>query len=133
MIDQNESADLHETLIRFLGGEAFDARGQTASLSISLPVIEPHPVIEHSGALFVVTATFAFGFRSLVHQAIEERGGLIGSSSKKKTRYLVIGELGSRDWINSNAGTKILKAVSLRDEGHPIAIVSEPHWARHVG
>lgn len=81
----------------------------------------------------MVTGTFAFGPRAPAHQAIEERGGLIDSSPTKKTRYLVIGELGSRDWINSNAGTKILKAVSLRDEGHPIAIVSEPHWARHVG
>lgn len=133
VIDQDESADLHETLIRFVGGEAFDTRGETASLSTSLPVIEPQPVIKHSGALFVVTGTFAFGPRAQVHKAIEERGGLIGSSPTKKTRYLVIGELGSRDWINSNAGTKILKAVGLRDDGHPIAIVSEPHWARHVG
>ena len=132
VIDEDESADLHETLARFVGGEVFDERAETASLSTSLPLTDPPPVIEHSGALFVVTGTFAFGPRALVHKAIEERGGLIGSSPTKKTRYLVIGELGSRDWINSNAGTKILKAVGLRDEGHPIAIVSEPHWARHV-
>lgn len=132
VIDDEESADLHDTLIRFVGGEAFDAKGQTASLATSLPVTEPQPTISHTGAVFVVTGTFAFGTRSAVHEAIEQRGGLIGGSPSRKTNYLVIGELGSRDWINSNAGTKILKAVSLRDAGHPIAIVSEPHWVSHV-
>lgn len=132
VIDEDESADLHDTLIRFVGGEAYDAKGQTASRSTSLPVTEPQPAISHTGAVFVVTGTFAFGTRSVVHQAIEQRGGLIGASLSKKTNYLVIGELGSRDWLNSNAGTKILKAVSLRDAGHPIAIVTEPHWTTHV-
>ncbi|WP_164087195.1 BRCT domain-containing protein [Stenotrophomonas maltophilia] len=132
VIDADESADLHDTLVRFVGGEAFDVEAQTASLSTSLPVTEPQPAIHHEGAVFVVTGTFRFGKRSAVHQAIEQLGGVIGANPNRKTSYLVIGELGSRDWLSSNAGTKILKAVSLREAGHPIAIVSEPHWASHI-
>ncbi|MCG8275379.1 BRCT domain-containing protein [Stenotrophomonas sp. NLF4-10] len=132
VIDSDESADLHDTLIRFVGGETFDQRAETASLSTSLPITEPQPRIEHSGAIFVVTGTFAYGPRSRVQAEIEQRGGAIGASPSKKTGYLVIGELGSRDWINSNAGTKIIKAVELRGAGHPIAIVSEQHWTAHL-
>jgi hypothetical protein len=36
----------------------------------------------------------------------------------------VIGDLGSHDWINSNGGRKIEKAVALRSEGHPVAIIA---------
>lgn len=131
-VDEDESADLHDTLVRFVGGEAFDAKAQTASRSTTLPVDDPEPLVEFTGAVFVVTGTFVHGERARVHAAIEERGGLSGSSPSKKTRYLVIGELGSRDWINSNAGRKIEKAVSLRSEGHPVAIITEGHWSRHL-
>lgn len=127
-IDQDESADLHDTLGRFVGGEAFDAVAQTASLSTALPIDDPCPDIVYPDSIFVVTGTFSFGKRSAVTAEIEKRGGSLIAAPAQKTRYLVIGELGSRDWINSNAGTKILKAVGLRDAGHPISIVAEAHW-----
>ena len=131
-IDEDESADLQDTLVRFVGGEAFDAKAQTASRSTTLPVDDPEPHVEFTGAVFVVTGTFVHGERALVHAAIEQRGGLSSASPSKKTRYLVIGELGSRDWINSNAGRKIEKAIALRSEGHLVAIITEEHWSRHL-
>jgi NAD-dependent DNA ligase len=131
-IDPDESADLHDTLVRFVGGEALDDAGETASMSTTLPIDQPEPEISFTGAIFVVTGTFLHGQRTLVHQAIETRGGLTSGTPAKSTRYLVIGELGSRDWINSNAGRKIEKAVQLRDAGHPIAIITEAHWGRSL-
>lgn len=127
-ISSDESADLQETLSRFVGGETFDIAGETASLSTSLPLCRPEPVIIFESSVFVVTGTFSFGKRKRVEEEIEVRRGLLASAPSRKTRYLVIGELGSRDWLSSNAGTKIQKAVELRDEGHPLAIVSEKHW-----
>lgn len=56
-----------------------------------------------------------------------QRGGAIASVSKKLD-YLVIGEIGSRDWIHSTHGRKIEKAVELRNGGARLAIVSERHW-----
>lgn len=128
-IDDDESADLHDTLTRFVGGEAFNERGQTVSLSTALPIDDPMPPLVFEGSIFVVTGTFAFGKRSQVVAEIEGRGGQLIGAPAKKANYLVIGELGSRDWINSNAGTKILKAVQLKESGSPLAIVSEAHWA----
>ena len=133
VIDQDESADLHDTLIRFVGGEAFDEVAQTASLSTSLPLDDPEPVLVYPGTIFVVTGTFSFGARKLVTKEIESRGGELGNAPSRKTKFLVVGELGSRDWLNSNAGTKIQKAVELRGDGHPLAIVSEAHWVRSLG
>lgn len=132
VIDQDESADLHDTLIRFVGGEAFNEVAQTASLSTALPIDDPEPAIIYPGSIFVVTGTFSFGARKLVVKEIEGRGGELGSAPSRKTRFLIVGELGSRDWINSNAGTKIQKAVELRGDGHQLAIVSEAHWARSL-
>ena len=131
-IDEDESADLQDTLVRFVGGEAFDPKAQTASRSTTLPVDDPEPHVEFTGAVFVVTGTFVHGERTRVHAAIEQRGGLSSASLSRKTRYLVIGELGSRDWINSNAGRKIEKAVALRSEGHPVSIITEEHWSRQL-
>lgn len=133
VIDQDESADLHDTLIRFVGGEAFDDVAQTASLSTSLPIDDPEPVLVYPDSIFVVTGTFSFGARKLVTKEIESRGGELGTAPSRKTKFLVVGELGSRDWLNSNAGTKIQKAVELRGNGHPLAIVSEAHWVRSLG
>lgn len=131
-IDEDESADLHDTLVRFVGGEAFDPNAQTVSRATTLPVDDPEPHIEFTGSVFVVTGTFVHGERAQVQAEIQKRGGLSSASPSKKTRYLVIGELGSRDWINSNAGRKIEKAVALRSEGHQVAIVTEQHWSRHL-
>ena len=59
---------------------------------------------------------------------IEERGGSIKDSCSKKTHYLVIGTFGSEEWLHSTHGTKIIRAVKLKQTGIPIAIVSEKHW-----
>lgn len=132
VIDDDESADLHDTLIRFVGGEAFDAGAEVSARSSLLPVDVPEPGIVHVDMSFVVTGTFSFGARSLVIDEIQRLGGRVAGSPSRKTNFVVIGELGSRDWINSNAGRKILTAVELRDAGHPIAIVSERHWLEHL-
>lgn len=132
VIDDDESSDLHDTLVRFVGGETCDDNAQAASLSSLLPVNQPEPVIVHADQSFVVTGTFSFGARAKVSETIERLGGRLAGSPSRRTHYLIIGDLGSRDWINSNAGRKILTAVALRDEGHPIAIVSERHWTQHL-
>jgi NAD-dependent DNA ligase len=131
-IDADESADLHDTLIRFVGGEAYDTEAQTASMSTTLPVDDPCPSIFYPDHTFVVTGTFSYGARAVVHAEIGSRGGLVSSSPSKKTNFLVIGDLGSRDWINSNAGRKIEKAIELRDGGYPLAIVAESHWVQSL-
>jgi hypothetical protein len=42
---------------------------------------------------------------------------------------LVIDELRSRAWKHTSFGRKIQKAVELRADGRPLAILAEEHWA----
>ena len=46
----------------------------------------------------------------------------------KKLNFLVVGSIGNDQWLHSSYGTKIKKALELREAGAPIAIVSEDHW-----
>ncbi|MNF12093.1 hypothetical protein D3C80_2134780 [compost metagenome] len=50
----------------------------------------------------------------------------------KKIHYLVVGAIGNEQWLHSTYGTKIKKAVELREAGAPLAIVSEEHWQQAV-
>lgn len=131
-IEADESADLHDTLGRLLGDKTDDAAGQPVSHSTPLPFDEPEPEIYFPDCTFVVAGTFSYGSRASVHAAIDARGGSIAASPSEETHYLVVGDLGSVDWINSNAARKIERAVQLRQEGHPLAIVTEAHWAESL-
>jgi hypothetical protein len=56
-------------------------------------------------------------------------GGKVVGAPSSLTDYLIIAQLGSKDWMHSTHGRKIEKAVKLRDEDNAkIAIISEKHW-----
>jgi NAD-dependent DNA ligase len=102
----------------------------TTALPINSP--QPHPVIL-TDKLFNITGRFAFGTRQKVLEAITSHGGIASDSSPtKKSHFLVIGTFASRDWIHTNYGRKIERAVELRNSGSGIAIVSEEHWRKYV-
>lgn len=126
VLDTDEERDLLDALSRTVGGEAEGGNG-SRSLSTALPVNDGVE-IRFSGALFVVTGTFAYGPRRTVVEAIETRGGHVKPDVTKEIDFLVMGEVGSRDWKHSSFGRKIEKAVSYRDQGAAIAIVSEAQW-----
>jgi hypothetical protein len=52
---------------------------------------------------------------------------------KRRSRWistiLVVGLLGSRDWVYSTHGRKIEKVVKNKRKGAHCMIVSEKHWA----
>jgi NAD-dependent DNA ligase len=134
VIDPDEEADLLSALTALVGGEtSVQTRDQTiASLSTMLPLCSPPPTVEFPGRTFVVTGTFAYGARALVTAAIADRGGVVKAAVSRRVDFLVIGEIGSQAWKHSSYGRKIEQAVALRDEGAPLRIVAEPHWARHL-
>lgn len=133
VLDSHDEADLLDTLSRFIGGEA---RGQldsqSASLSTALPLDSPEPTPIEFNSTFVVTGTFKFGPRVLVVSKISELGGTVATSISKKVRYLVVGEIGSRDWIHSSYGRKIEHACELRAQGAQLSIIGEKHWTEFV-
>ncbi|MNE70663.1 DNA polymerase III subunit epsilon [compost metagenome] len=74
----------------------------------------------------------AYGPRKDCEALVIDRGGQIGAGVSKKIHYLVVGTIGNEQWLHSTYGTKIKKAVELREAGAPLAIVSEEHWQAAV-
>jgi NAD-dependent DNA ligase len=109
-----------------LGG-AFVKSGSTG-----LPLCSPLPEVTLPGRLFCFTGKFVTGTRNYVRGLVQARGSVVADSPTNKTNYLVIGEIGSNDWIHSTHGRKIEKAVQIRNEGKPIHIIAEGHWLRSV-
>jgi NAD-dependent DNA ligase len=130
VLDESEETDLLQAIVGLVGGEA---RGeQSASLSATLPLCDPAPEVVHAGALIVVTGTFVFGPRKDVVAAMMARGAKVSAAISRRVRYLVIGEVGSRDWVHSSFGRKIEEAADLRAAGVPIHLVSESRWAEFL-
>lgn len=130
-VDDDEREQLASFLERVLGGDPLAVTG--AQLATALPLDSPPPSIKVSRHTFVFTGEFALGPRRIVEDIIRQKGGRAEPRVTKRTNYLVIGTVGSRDWIQSTHGRKIEKAVDYRDRrGVGVAIVSEDHWAMEV-
>jgi hypothetical protein len=126
-IDAHERRDLHELLTALVGGTAGVIAG--ADAATELPVDRPVPAIIWRGSVFVFTGKFAFGTRADCQRQALQRGGLCEQNVTQRTRYLIIGTFGSRDWVHTPFGRKIEKAVQYRASGQRLAIVAEAHWA----
>lgn len=102
--------------------------------STTFPLTQPPPErIVFEGRLFVITGKFAFGTRTRVFDAIEKRGGAPSDTfPTAESDYLVIGSFASRDWINTNSGRKIERAVELRNRGAKISLIGENHWRQFL-
>lgn len=135
-LDAEESADLLG-MLRGLGGISVAATLSATPASVilrptDLPFCAPAPSLCFEGKNFVFTGIMAFGPRKDCQQLVTDRGGILGGGVSKKVDYLVVGSIGNEQWRHASYGTKILKAVELREAGAPIAIVSEDHWQSAV-
>jgi NAD-dependent DNA ligase len=128
VVDDSEGQDLLQTLRDFSGA---DIEVGEALKATNLPLCDPAPALVFPGRTYCFTGTFSYGTRPKCEQAVGERGGSCGSLTRK-TDVLVIGVYATESWKHSAFGNKILKASEMRDQGIPIAIVSEDHWIRHL-
>lgn len=128
VLDAEESIELLDMLHQFTGLSVGSA--QISAAPASLPLDNPAPPLDWTERVFLFTGVMAYGPRKECESLIIERGGLIGGSVSKKINYLVVGSIGNDQWLHSSYGTKIKRAVELRDSGVPIAIVSEDHWQK---
>ncbi|MDR5836610.1 BRCT domain-containing protein [Caballeronia sp. LZ034LL] len=132
VLDLREEGELLELLLQTVGGNKAPSQGD-ASDSTMLPLTRPAPAVVFPDRSFCFTGKFFSGTRDWCRRQVHERGGFPAEAITKKLHYLVIGEIGSRDWLHSTYGTKIQKAVSHASTGAPLAIVSEEHWVKHLG
>ncbi|BFG81411.1 hypothetical protein PTKU46_94450 [Paraburkholderia terrae] len=131
VLDSNEEKELLELLMSSVGRNTAPEFGETSN-STQLPVTVPAPEIQFAGRTFCFTGRFFSGTRDWCHEQVATRGGVPADSVTKKLNYLVIGDIGSRDWLHSTFGTKIQKAATYAAGGTPLIIVAEEHWASHL-
>jgi len=125
-IDEEERADLLDLLHQTTGNRPDLPEGERSATR--LPLDDPAPPLMHEDQVYVFTGKFLYGTRSTCERAVIERGGRCTSSVSSKVNVVVIGTLGSQDWIHTTHGRKIEAAVALRQSGQPVSIVAEEHW-----
>lgn len=103
-VDDAEQRDLAELLTALVGGQAGIIGGEDAASD--LPIDRPPPSLVWTGSVFVFTGKFAFGPRSECERHVIQLGALCESSIIRRTNYLLIGTLGSRDWVHTSCGRK---------------------------
>lgn len=130
VLDRDESAELIQMLRQFSGLEI--ATATPLHRPSSLPLDNPAPALDWADRAFMLTGVMAYGPRKDCEKLILERGGRIAPSVSKKLNYLIVGTIGNDQWLHSNYGTKIKKAVELRENGCRLAIISEDHWTSHI-
>ncbi|HJN50803.1 MAG: BRCT domain-containing protein [Pseudomonadales bacterium] len=129
VLDADEQRELLETLMDITGGNSVY---QESSRSTTLPVTQPQPEIVFEGSVFCLTGRFVFGSKMECEEIIVDLGGVVIPAPTTDTDYLLIGEVGSPDWIHSTFGRSIEKAIELQGHGHPISILSEEHWVNQL-
>lgn len=129
-VDHEERADLFRLLAEIVGHAKAGTDGM--SHSTELPLTKPAPPVFFKNHRFCLTGKFVMGPRANHEFEIMDRGGLIQANVTNDTHYLVIGSMGSTDWLHSTFGRKIEKAAAMAEQGHSIALISEEHWADHL-
>jgi NAD-dependent DNA ligase len=125
-LDSDEEGELLKLLLQVTGGNP--ALVTAENLSSSLPLNAPPPTLVFPGNVYCFTGKSIWGTRRQCQAAVLDRGGEVQESIAQSLNYLIVGVIGSRDWIHTTYGRKIQKAVEYRDKGVPLAIVSEEHF-----
>jgi len=130
ILDSDESEEL-KNILQAISGESSEI-GELAKTT-SLPINAPLPKINFDGASFLFTGTCAFGTRKDCQAAIEELGGVNAKGVTKTLNYLVLGTYVTDSWVHETFGRKIEKAIEYRENGLPLIIITEEHWANEAG
>jgi NAD-dependent DNA ligase len=128
ILDQDEQKELFGILAGVVGGDAPVAAAEEV-VSTTLPFDSPLPKITFRHRRFCMTGKFALGSRKQVCREVSGLGGIVHPSVVLDLDYLVVGEFGSRDWIQSPYGRKIEKAIEYRENGHGVSIIPEKDFA----
>ena len=125
VLTSDELLYLRQTLEQLVGGSFVDS-GSVSDGVNSLPIDRSAAVVV-AEASFCFTGKFIFGTRAACERAVTTRGGTI-EAVHRSLRFLIVGELSSREWKYSSHGSKIEAAMRLKDMGHGLSIVSESQW-----
>jgi len=130
VLDPEESQELFSTLQQ-IAGEPTEL-GELGK-SASLPICKPAPEVTFDGQIFLFTGTCVFGTRKDCQSATDRLGGSCASGVTKSLNYLVLGTYVTDSWAHETFGRKIEKAMAYRNDGIPLSIITEEHWANSGG
>lgn len=129
---EEERQELKEIMEGLCGHQPAKNAGETYSSTLPFNVPPPNP-IQFVNRIFNITGKFAFGPRRKVMDSISGKGGIaIDATPTHESDYLIVGIFASRDWIHTNYGRKIERAIELRNLGSGIIIIPEEHWKQFV-
>lgn len=127
VITDEERATLMESL-QGASGTDFSNTGCVTPDTMAFPADDCEVLL--NGRNFCLTGKFNFGSRGEAESATVAAGGSCVGGVTKKTHYLVIGSAGATaSWKQATYGQKIDSAMKLKEQGHPIHIVTEELWA----
>jgi hypothetical protein len=99
------------------------------SSSFQIPYSNTSEEVSIADAVFCLSGNFVFGEKSTCVAELVIRGGVVVDSVSAEVDYLVVGALGSSEWVHGSYGRKIERAIELYDQlGAPL-ILSEQQWA----
>ena len=81
---------------------------------------------------FVLTGKFQSGEKRDFASRITDRGGIVAERVNDSTHYLIVGSEGNHNYSFGSFGSKIKKALEMRDRYVPIMIIEEEHFLRMI-
>ena len=130
ILDKDEENELIDIIKSLTGEKKDDVDSPAKSTSLPLTIPEPTVIIENNS--FVFTGVFTIGTRKKCEEIVVSLGGEMHKTVKRTTDYLVVGDIGSDQWVHSTHGRKIEKAIAMRDSGTNIKIISEHTWIKYI-
>lgn len=121
VVEKSELIELC-SLIQQITGTSFTKYGDAIGGATSLFNV-PVKTFKHKNVC--LTGQFISGTRNTIKKQLESLGALNQDNVTHKTDILLIGTLSSRDWIHTNMGRKIEKAIELLKSGQNIIITNE--------
>ncbi len=125
IITEDEKKDLLLTVQKITGNHFCETGDVTDNTTECFDDISEIP---HDNIGFCFTGKFKSGSRKTVESKAQSLGAMTSKDVLLSTQFLVIGTLASRDWKFQSHGRKIEKAMSLKEKGHDIYVISEEQW-----
>ncbi|MGS0724583.1 BRCT domain-containing protein [Shewanella sp. 0m-11] len=125
IITEDEKKDLLLTVQKITGNRFCETGDVTDNTTECFDDISEIP---HDNIGFCFTGKFKSGSRKTVESKAQSLGAMTTKDVLLSTQFLVIGTLASRDWKYLSHGRKIEKAMSLKEKGHEIYVISEEQW-----
>lgn len=126
MITQAECIELLDTL-RSIVSTDFTDTGSAAPNCPAVP-IEDDPSIFFRDMVFCFTGRFTWGSRATCERMTLALHATVVDNVTQRLDYLVVGSLIEPQWAHTTFGRKIQKALSYKEDGHDITIISERQW-----